>query len=147
MVDARSVPAVPGAKMTWAVLCSGTSGASHSEYVEGTDLDQDPTTGALRIYDGGRLVREYVAGGWSNFCEWVCSYNDFFGGTVVRLSPSDDAVDLNRADAQRALATAMAMDTTSAMALLSGALPRHRRSSNSPGAVRAPARRPGPLQA
>ena len=71
MRDQQSGPTPGAPKSTWVVLCPDADGTPRSEYVEGTELVNDQAAGVLRILDGGRVVREYTAGAWSTFCEWV----------------------------------------------------------------------------
>lgn len=56
-------------KNIWAILCTPQSGKAFPEYVEGTRLTDEK--GAIHIWDGQELVKSYLAGTWSNFCEWV----------------------------------------------------------------------------
>lgn len=145
MRDQQSGSTPPAEKCTWVVLCPGADGRPRSEYVEGTDLVTDDAAGALLILDGGRVVREYTAGAWSTFCEWVNAYSDFLHGTVIRLAAVPEPRPAT--EAERVLAGVMAMDTEAALGMLSHSLSRGRMSSGSDGAVRTPARLPGPRHA
>lgn len=132
-------------RSTWVVLCPSADGRPRSEYVEGTEVETDDDAGVLRILDGGRVVREYTAGAWSTFCEWVNAYSDFLHGTVIRLAAADD--DRAPTDAERLLAGAMRMDTQAALGMLGHSLSRGHLTSGSDGVVRTPTRLPGPRHA
>lgn len=143
---------VPGGsrrKTTWVVLCKDAAGRSVSEYVEGTELVSDSVQGRLQIRDGGRVVREYSAGAWMNFCEWVSSYSDFINATVIRLPITERVAAAQRSAAdttQRVIASAMERNTQAAISLLKSTLPRSRTTPQMDGAVPAPPRLPDPRQ-
>lgn len=125
------------------VLCRGDDGRSRSECVEGTEVTTDRAAGVLRILDRGQVVREYAAGSWSNFCEWVGAHTDYFASAAIRLDFPEPG---RPSDAQRLLAVAMTMNTESALTMMNAA--RAAGGTSEPdGAVRAPARLPGPRHA
>ena len=71
---------------TWIVVCTGPSGVPACEYVEGEQLVHDTSTGVLEIVAGNAVVREYAAGTWSNYTEWV-STDSWFGGLSTPRNP------------------------------------------------------------
>ena len=104
-----------GSRSTWVVLCPGADGRPRSEYVEGTEVVADSDAGVLRILDGGHVVREYAAGAWSTFCEWVSAHTDYFASAAIRLGSVPEP--RQPSDAERLLAGAMRMDTESALTM------------------------------
>lgn len=148
MSDPRPGAAAPAdGKSTWVVLCPGADGRPRSEYVVGTEVQADRTAGALRILDGGQVVREYSAGAWSNFCEWVSAYTDSFAASAFRLMEHSRPDERPPTEAERLLAGAMRMDTGAALTMLGAARARPERTSDTDGVVRAPTRLPGPRHA
>jgi hypothetical protein len=105
-------------RSVWVVLCPGADGRPGAEYVEGTEAVADRAAQVLRILDGGRVVREYLAGHWSNFSEWVSSPTDYFAASAVRLGSLPGP--RRPTDAENLLAGAMRMDTEAAFAVLRG---------------------------
>ena len=150
-------------RVTWVVICTSASGKSFPEYVEGTRLVSDSAVGALKIMDGDRIVREYSAGAWTNFCEWVSAYSEFFSANVFRLPRTDSSVPTQRtmADSTRALvesqrnlaaapaalAAAVGKGTAEALSAMRDSLTRTQETSEADGAVRPPTRLPGPRHA
>ena len=102
-------------RSTWVVLCPGAQGP-RSEYVDGTEVVADRTAGVLRVLDGGQVVREYAAGAWSTFCEWVGGSTDYFANSSVRWGAPPPPREPS--DAERLLEGAMRMDTSSALSML-----------------------------
>ncbi len=102
-------------RSTGVVLCPGADGP-RSEFVDGTEVVADRSAGVLRVLDGGQIVREYAAGAWSTFCEWVGSSTDYFANTAVRWGAPP--APRPASDAERLLDGAMRMDTSSALSML-----------------------------
>ncbi|MEO5834749.1 MAG: hypothetical protein ABIR83_15435 [Nakamurella sp.] len=134
------------------MLCPTADGTPRSEYVEGTDLVTDDAAGVLRILDGDHVVREYTAGAWSTFCEWVNAYSDFLHGSVIRLPTSDPALPSpagrrSGTDAECVPTGAMRIDAGAALGMLSGTFRGALMPSRSDGVGRGPTRWPGPRHA
>lgn len=105
-----------GERSTWVVLCPGDDGRPRSEYVQGTEIVTDRPAGVLRVLDGGQVVREYAAGAWSTFCEWVSASTDYFAGSAIRLGSLPEPREPS--PAERLLDGAMRMDTLAALSML-----------------------------
>lgn len=119
MSDPTVAATAADGRSTWVVLCPGDDGRPRSEYVEGTDCVADRTAGVLRVLDGGQVVREYAAGAWSTFCEWVTASTDYFTNSAVRFGSLPEQ--RGPSDAERLLVGAMRMDTDAALSMLHGA--------------------------
>ncbi|WP_111768197.1 hypothetical protein [Nakamurella deserti] len=119
MSDPTAAVTSADGRSTWVVLCPGDDGRPRSEYIRGTDCVADRTAGVLRVVDGHQVVREYAAGAWSNFCEWVTASTDYFASSAVRLATSPEQP--GASDTERLLAGAMRMDTDAALSMLRGA--------------------------
>jgi hypothetical protein len=133
------------AKKTWVVLRTPTAGKPFPEYVEGTQLVTDTIAGVITVLDGAAVVRRYTAGSWANFAEWV-TYTSFFGSNVIRLRSGEDpesAAPNAVRQAQGAMAGAIAMDISDAVAMMTSPFTRTRKTSEADGAVRTPTRLPG----
>jgi hypothetical protein len=70
---------------TWIVVCAGPSGVPVCEYVEGEQLVHDNSTGALEVVAGSSVVRQFPAGTWSNYAEWIST--DTWAGGLRTQNP------------------------------------------------------------